>query len=1661
MPTDIDSLNISITSNDAEGAVKSIDALSGSLQRLKKATGNLGLTNAVKGLSTLVNVSSKVQSGSGKNVLSLVDSLKSLESLRGIKLSSTLSSNLTKLSTSTQSLRGADFTPIKSLGDNIKSLSGLGKTNLSSYITPLISIKDAANSLNSINIGEFTSKMTTLFKGIAEGTKGMSTKAPFGSLIKNLTYLPAAFAAMDGLDVDKFNSKIIELSKSLQPLSANLNQAGNSFARMGIKANGAKSIFKSMESTSGDIIKGLGFAKIAGTFVVYGLSKFIKESMNYVENLNLFTASLGRFTNQAKEYAEEVGNIVGLDPSEWMRNQGVFMTLAEGFGVASDRAYIMSKNLTQLGYDISSFFNIEFDDAMKKLQSGLSGELEPLRRLGYDLSQARLKAVALSLGIDKSFNSMNQAEKSQLRYHAIMTQVTKVQGDMARTLNAPANQLRILQSATIQAGRAIGNTLIPMMNILLPVAIAVTNAIKEAANTLAGLFGFSLPEIDYSGLNTGAAGAGELADNLENAGGSAKKLKSYLMGIDELNVIEDDKSSGGGGGGGIAGTDSFNFDLLQYDLLNGLVETQVSKIKDFFEQIKDYVIAIGAGMLAWKISSNLEDWLSKIFKNYTPDVGIGIALTITSAVLSVMAGIQLANEGLSWESAIKTVLASAIGGFAGIKLIGGTTGFAVGALGSLAFTLTSYSITKAKNNLNEGKPFDWQSLLSGIGGIASAGIAGFTAAGAVGALITMGATLAINVGAYLINANKENYKRAWREKFGEISLTPEEIETLVSETLKFEWTGTVEAYVDVKARAENLSKDLNDIYDRIDDYQRKVNLGVALTKDDDKTYKEDLISIADHLTELAMANNNVVTLGAKLMFGDSAEGESTINTSNLITKNITDYLSQKGEELNNVLTEAFNDGVLTLDEQEIIDSLTKQLTDIHKVMQDVENERTILKLNAEFDIGNLSEESFNHYKEKLIELKNKELADLQSLMDAEEDALKIQVGLLELKLEDTGISEKDRKETLELLEKAKADLQTYIDHRETTELTYTQEIEYKYGTIIHDRVFDAFESDLTKAKEKLDEKFTLITDGLKNQFAIRDIDLGISQYIDYVGKAINIELDNLNIDDSVLRTQINDLKPKEAELLALQTEYLAMGKAIPEYITKGLADINMLKALAGAQESVNFLIGQKMSTDPVFLNTLKTVENAGADIDKSIVDGLNSNTQFVLDSSTGMITIIKDGIIAGVVKETPILTQNLKEMGISMTEGIIKGAKGEMANQIDEIDVWAKRPFDRFKMVNEIHSPSKLFETGGKNIVDGLLNGLETAESPVTKVWDFLPGWAQTTVTDIVDKFKGTDKKKGGIAEGFDSALSNIETSWKGLNTWFETNVTTPIQKQIVDMGDEILKSNTSTYESFKSEWNGIDTWFTINVNNKIAKTFMTLKTNLSIVFKTIKKDLTDPFVELDTWIQTNVTNKIKKLFDDLKTNIVISFDGLSTGLQTSFTNLNTWLNTNVITKIKNMFNYEDFKKIGQSAIKGLFDGLKSLPFPEIKLDWHIETQSVNFNGKTSTTKVAVPKMRWYSPDPKLFAKGGFPDKGQLFVAREAGAEMVGNIRGKTAVANNDQIVDAVSIGVYEAMTNALSNGDEDKNIVINLDGEKIYENQQKIARNKGYNLGMGAFRFG
>ena len=683
MPTTIESLELEVQSSSTS-ASKGIDALSASLSKLKNAVkGGVGLTSVANQVRNLNTALQSVDGSSIDKIDKLVNSLSKLKNLGSVKISSSIGNQLKNIGSAASSLNGADFSGIGKLSSAIQPLSAIGKASgLQSTITQLQKLPQLAQTLNSVNWSTLTSQLQQLSNALAPLANQLNTVS------NAFTRLPTNIR------------RVVTATNALPQAN---NRAANSYINLWAKLDIA---LRAMQA-GGRII-----------------ASWITESNSYIENLNLFSVSMGEYAEEAQKYAEAVGELMGIDPGEWMRNQGVFNTIITGFGVASDQAYLMSKNLTQLGYDISSFFNISFEDAMQKLQSGISGELEPLRRLGYDLSVARLQQEALNLGIEKSVTAMTQAEKSQLRYYAIMTQVTVAQGDMARTLNAPANQLRILQSQITQCARALGNIFIPVLNTVMPYLIAFAKVIRIVITSLASLLNIELPEVDYSGISAGASavgdladGAGSAADGLGDATEAAKKLKNAMLGIDELNIISpNDSSSAGGAGSGVGvGGSDLGIELPEYNFTEGAVAKRIDEIvekmkewlgltdeidswSDFLHtrlgRILTTVGAIGLGLATWKISSAVLTALETI-KNLQK-AGLGNALTLSIGLSFTVAGIALEWSGIM--DAIRNELnsmnfAQIIGG--GIFTVGGGALLGKGIAGWITTAFADSAVAKA------------------------------------------------------------------------------------------------------------------------------------------------------------------------------------------------------------------------------------------------------------------------------------------------------------------------------------------------------------------------------------------------------------------------------------------------------------------------------------------------------------------------------------------------------------------------------------------------------------------------------------------------------------------------------------------------------------------------------------------------------------------------------------------------------------------------------------------------------------------------------------------------------------------------------------------------------------------------------------------------------
>lgn len=696
---------------NSDSAVASLGRLEKALSSLKTATsgGASGVRTAAKQIAAL-NTALSGAGAVGQKLKSIASGLQAISNVGTVKIPKSLGNNLQSLGTALSGISDGDIDRLYNVADALRPLSELEGARMRSYINQLSTFPDVVRELRAADIDEFSNQMTRL----------ANVLRPFAT---EMQHVADGFSAMP--------SRIQRLITTTEQYNNTVNKGAAQTSRFGISLKNIKTA-----------------AVMAGIRMIrQEISKAITESNSYQEDLNLFTVAMGQYAKEAQEYAENVGEIMGIDPAKWMRNQGVFNTLLSGFGSVADRSYLMSKNLTQLGYDISSFFNISVEDAMQKLQSGVSGELEPLRRLGYDLSQAKLEQTALTLGIEKSVSAMTQAEKAELRYYAIMTQVTTAQGDMARTLDAPANQLRIFKAQIEMTVRSIGNIFIPILMKLLPIAIAIAKAIRKLADAIAKLFGFELSDIDTSGVKNLASGAEDTAAGLDDATSAAKELKKSVMGFDELNILNGNIASGSGSAG-VSGGSGFDFELPEYGFLND-VSKQVDEVTQKLKNALPWILAIGAGLAAWKLGPKLG---LDFQKTIGLAVGIFGALTLVQNILdSIVNGVTEENmTGMIFGMTLAvTGLYVALG-----PVAGGITAI-VSGLAVLAVAFTDAE----KNGWN------FQNQMLAVAGILAAGVGiGILTGSFIPLLIGMIASLLLSVttatghGQELIEGVKETLK---------------------------------------------------------------------------------------------------------------------------------------------------------------------------------------------------------------------------------------------------------------------------------------------------------------------------------------------------------------------------------------------------------------------------------------------------------------------------------------------------------------------------------------------------------------------------------------------------------------------------------------------------------------------------------------------------------------------------------------------------------------------------------------------------------------------------------------------------------------------------------------------------------------------------------------
>lgn len=354
---------------------------------------------------------------------------------------------------------------------------------------------------------------------------------------------------------------------------------------------------KNVKNTSTNMTKSFGSlaAKVISvSAIIKATASSITRAMNYIEDENLFQVSMGKWADATRDWSKQVQDSVGVSGA-WLRKySGVMTNMTASMGLAQDQAVQLGRGIALLSNDIASFYNISAESAFEKIQSAMAGMPRPLQELGIMVRDSEVKQTAYANGIARTGEELNTQQKALATYLAILQRTSNAQGDLARTINSPANQMRMLKTSIIDLGVAIGTMFQPLLSVVLPVLNAIVIAATRAFQALASLFGIEFDASayadDFSDISTGAESVGDAADS---SGGKVKKLAKQLAAFDEMNTLNrnEDSSgggSGGGGGGGSASIPKIDWDKLYsggFDKVTNKALEMADKIYKAFEKL--------------------------------------------------------------------------------------------------------------------------------------------------------------------------------------------------------------------------------------------------------------------------------------------------------------------------------------------------------------------------------------------------------------------------------------------------------------------------------------------------------------------------------------------------------------------------------------------------------------------------------------------------------------------------------------------------------------------------------------------------------------------------------------------------------------------------------------------------------------------------------------------------------------------------------------------------------------------------------------------------------------------------------------------------------------------------------------------------------------------
>lgn len=657
---DITSLSVEISA-ESQGAELNIDKLATAISNLRTKGNVTKVVNSLDKLSASIATLKQASAGmSGLDkITSFLNGLSNVNTTASAKSINTVVNAIKKIPAAVSGLNGVDF----------YSMSG-SITQLTNALAPL-SILDAS------------------------GLKAI------GSAVNAIGKIPDLSEKLKAADLDAFSDSCNKISTALTPLASQLDKVGNAFAKLPsqlskvvTQANRVtaanerqKKSYLSLSNQMSGFMRNMAKLVSLKAIAEY-LGNAVAKFNDFYEATDLFHNAMGNLSGEADTLISKMQGLLGVDPTKAMTYMATIQSLGTSFGLASDKAYVLSKNLTQLAYDEGSYWNKDVAETFTAMSSAISGEIEPIRRLGVDLSQARLQQELLALGFNKQVSSLSQADKAVLRYIAIMKQTANVQGNLAQTIQSPANQIKILKAQLDMLAKSVGSLLYPALKSILPPLIAAVQLIREFVEWVAKLMGVKVVFTDFTKSADSVGGIGDaMDDTADSTKKAAKALKDYTMGFDELNIIDPTQGSSGSGSGASAGNILGDVDLSGYDMFKQYNEEfakQIDAIKQKIKSMLPLIATVATAFAAWKLTNLITDIVDAISKmNALKSIVLGLGVFTVGIVLEITGIKDAIENGVNGKNFAEIVLGALIG----------TTGAAILGKGIAQFIVTGFGNT--------------------------------------------------------------------------------------------------------------------------------------------------------------------------------------------------------------------------------------------------------------------------------------------------------------------------------------------------------------------------------------------------------------------------------------------------------------------------------------------------------------------------------------------------------------------------------------------------------------------------------------------------------------------------------------------------------------------------------------------------------------------------------------------------------------------------------------------------------------------------------------------------------------------------------------------------------------------------------------------------------